>query len=249
MDAAPQLTPGIYLNIFPVNLPVEAVPVMQAPRSSFQDLRPLREELEDKNVWVYADGDLVYGYGPEMLQLEARGFDSATVQLVETPRLATRLIVEGLANALMADGYECFLRMGRWQAYSPTEFSEVAGGKVRVHQGYDMRAYFWRDLASDELVFGLILDINWLLRDSAGQPLSMRNMKQQYGSGIAVEIGRVQSEYLPRSNKINTEVARQRIQEHVLPVIRRYPEFDLPIGGRVSLLPEPVRVILGGDER
>ena len=245
------LDPGIYLNVFPVEIPEDALTLMTAPRASFQDLRPLRHSLSEANTdaWVYADGDVVYGYGPDAASLETQGFQRSSLRLAEAPRLATRVIVEGVVNALRTEGYEPLFRKGRWQVYHPSQFTGIAGGRVRVHRGYDLRAFFWKDIVADQLAFGLIVDIVWALRDNTNQPLNMHQIRQQYGYGSTIAIGQVQGEYLPRSSRLNTEVARQRFQEHILPFVQSHSEFALPCGGRARLLSEPIRVILGGEER
>ncbi|RLG69604.1 MAG: hypothetical protein DRO11_07515 [Methanobacteriota archaeon] len=161
------MDPGIYLNVFPVKVPDEAVQVMTASRASFQDLRSLRQRLAEagKNAWVYADGDTVYGYGLDAACLESRGFRKALLRLTEVPRLATRMVIEGLVSVLRREGYEILPRKGRQQAYHPEKFTWVVRGRVRVHRGYDLRALFWKDIHTDQLAFGLIADIFWVLRD------------------------------------------------------------------------------------
>jgi len=250
------LEPGIYLNVFPVEVPDDTLTMVVAPRSSFQDLRALRQSLlkAEKKVWVYADGDVVYGYGPDAASLERQGFQKKDLRLVEVPRLATRIVADGLVNALKREGYERLPRKGRWHLYHPDQFKETAWGKIRVYRGYDLRTIFWKDVAIDELVFGLVIDIVWVLRDNNNQPLNMRQIRQQYGYKATIAVGEIQGEYLPgsvktNSAKINTEVARQRFREQILPFVQSHPEFDLPCGGRARLLPEPIRVILGGDEQ
>lgn len=244
-----QLDPGIYLNVFPVTLPDDPVSVVQADRASWPDLRNLREGIKNRNVWVYADGKIVYGYGPDRAILKDQGFQETEVRLRETPKLAARLIVEGMVRLLRQEGYKALHRKGRWQLYHPNQFKKVAGGKVRVHRGYDLRAFFWKDIVADQLAFGLIVDIVWALRDNANQPLNLRQVRQQYGYNAIVSIGQFQGEYLPGSNRINTEVARQRFQENILPFIRSHSEFELPCGGQARVRAEPIRAILGGEER
>lgn len=243
------LDPGIYLNVFPVEVPEDILTMVVAPRSSFQDLHAVRQSLLDagKKAWVYADEDVVYGYGPDATSLE--GFQKTSLRLAEVPRLATRVVVEGLVNALRGEGYETLPRNGRWQLYNPVQFKEVDGGKIRVYRGYDLRTIFRKDVAIDQLVFGLIVDIVWILRNNNNQPINMRQIRQQYGYKATIAVGEIQGEYLPGSAKINTEVARQRFQEQILPFVHSHPEFDLPCGGKARLLPGPIRVILGGDEQ
>lgn len=245
------LDPGVYLNVFPVEIPKEPLTVMRAQRSSFPNLHSLRESLkrEDIKAEVYADRSFVYGYGEGAAGLEAKGFQRSSLKLVEVPKLAARLIVEGLVNALETKGYKALPRKGRWQVYQPDQFTLIAYGNIRVHKGYDLRALFLKDAYADQLVFGLIVDIIWLFRDANGQPLNMSQIRQQHGYNVAINIGQVQGEYLPNSNRLNTEVARQRLVDHILPFVQTHSKFNLPCGGNASLLPEPIRVIIGGEER
>jgi len=245
------LNPGVYLNIFPVKVPENAVQIMTASRASFQDLRSIREYLaeEGKSAWVYAYNETVYGYGPDAACLESRGFQKTLLRLTEVPRLATRMVIEGIVNILRREGYEILPRKGRQQAYHPERFMWVIRERVRVHRGYDLRALFWKNIHTDQIAFGLIVDIFWALRDDKNQPLSMHQIRQQYGYNATITISQIQGEYLPGSSKLNTEVARQRFHEHILPFVQSHSEFDLPCGGRARLLLEPIRVILGEEER
>ncbi len=245
-----QLDPGLYLNVFPVDLPKEAVEMFAAPRSNFQDLRALRTELEGKDTWVYAVDETVYGYGPGMQYLRSKGFQPTTVVLSESPKLASRLIMDGLVNLLMIHGYDAIPRgRGRWQLYHPDQFTELADGNVRVCRGYDLRSFFWRDLMEDTLMFGLVVDIKWMIRDGKNKPLSLQQAKQQYGGGIVNSIAEAQGELLPRIGKFNTEITRQRVTKQILPFVRTCAEFDLPCGGQASINMEPARVVIGGTER
>jgi hypothetical protein len=241
------LDPGIYLNLFPVLLPSDEVRFAVAARSLFPDLRPLRRDISAAEIdaQVYADGDRVYGYGPDAGFLKDRGFETVQIVLPVVPRLATRLIVEGIVNRLKAEGYETVPRKWRWQVFHPDQFTSVGGGGVRIHAGYDLGARYWRDAGANALAYGLCVDAVWSLRDCEGQPLNMRRIKQQFGSGVAVAIGRVEGEYLPQTNRINTEIARSRLLEYLLPFVEAHAEFDLPCGVQARLVPEPVRVVLG----
>lgn len=242
---------GIYVNLFPVEICEREFELMAAPRASFQDLRLLREwiKTEHIDVCVYADGKTVYGYGPEKDKLETQGFQRASWQFTDVPRLATRIIIEGLVGKLKSKGYEILPRKGRWRAYHPKQSTEVAERRIRVYRGYDLRAIFWKDIATNNLAFGLIVDVFWLLKDSQGQPLSMSLIRRQYGYQATIAIAQVQQEYLPGSNKLNTEVARQRFHDHILPFVQIHSAFDLPCGGQARLLGKPVRVILGDEEK
>lgn len=139
------LDTGIYLNVFPVEIPEEPLTVMRAQRSLFSDLHSLRESLRDVKAEIYAEGRFVYGYGEEAEGLEAKGFQRFSLKLVEAPNLTTRLIVEGLVKSLKAEGYEVLSSKGRWQIYHPCQFTPIADGNIRVHKGYDLRSLFLKD--------------------------------------------------------------------------------------------------------
>lgn len=77
----------------------------------------------------------------------------------------------------------------------------------------------------------------------------MQQIRQRHGYEVTITIGQIQGEYLPNSNKFNQEVARQRFLAHTLPFVQNHSSFNLPCGGRASILPKPIRVIIGGEER
>jgi len=155
------LDPGIYINIFQVRVPDDKCQVLIIRRNELSNLHDLRQQLENKNkqVWVYADEDTVYGYGRDASILTEYRFQESTIRLVEKPKLTTHVIIEGLVKKLKEDGYEAIPSKGRWQMYHPDQCDSVADGKVRVYRGYDLRSLFWRDPTTNHLTFGLIVDI------------------------------------------------------------------------------------------
>lgn len=139
------LDPGIYINIFQVRVPDDKCQVLIIRRNELSNLHDLRQQLENKNkqVWVYADEDTVYGYGRDASILTEYRFQESTIRLVEKPKLTTHVIIEGLVKKLKEDGYEAIPSKGRWQMYHPDQCDSVADGKVRVYRGYDLRSLFW----------------------------------------------------------------------------------------------------------
>jgi len=240
------LGPGIYLNLFPVDIPIEPVKLMIAERSQFTDLRPLREEIQEAGVElnVYGAGHKVYGYGQDCAWLKAKGFKDEQISLHDThPQLVAHCIGEGFLDALRPSGYEPLPRKARWEVFEWSEFIPILDGKVRVHKGFDLRAIWWHDV---HRMFGLIIDVSWAFRDERNQPLNSYLIRQRYGYATLIEVGQIQGEYLP-DRRINTEVSRQRLQEHILPFIQEHSKFDLPCGGKAVVQGEPVRVIVGRE--
>lgn len=243
------LEPGIYTNIFLTTIPEMPACFMVTPRTSFQDLRPLREEIQIMgwNIQVYAphSSDKVYGYGPNKDLLKNKGFCEEHTILADIPPLTTRLIAEGMFNFLSARGYEVHFGKGRMKAFPTNQFKSAAGDKVRIYQGYDLKSIFWWDPSLEKLAFGLVVDATWAIRDSQGKTL---NMHQVAELKAVTQIAQIQGEYLPGGARINTEVARQRFQEQILPFAQKTAEFELPCGGIAKLSSQPIRVIMGGSE-
>jgi hypothetical protein len=234
------LEPGIYTNVFPVDLSETPLNAVIANREDFQDLRALRAELRGTPVRLFADSRIIYGYGTGSHGLESRGFQLHNVNLNHTPNLAKRLIVEGVSAAVAQDGYEQRDRIGRLIIHQAKPHASVARGVVRVHLGYDLRAVYWRPDPDAMWEFGLVADVRWSVRDDSG-PLSSEAIASY---GAMIEVARAQGEFLPGANRINTEVSRLRFQEHILPFVVKYERLPLP-NGQGRILPEPVRVVLG----
>ncbi len=241
------LEPGLYVNIFPVTFPEEPVGLMVASRDGLSDLRPLRKRIQDMewNIRLYSQGDKVYGYGADMDSLASEGFEEEMVYLANLPELTAHLIVEGILDLLRKEGYETHTNKVRSKVFHPGRSTTVANGRIKVYQGYDLRSIFWRDQFSGKLAFGLVVDATWSIRDESGQSL---NMHQVARLNAVTQVTQIQGEYLPGSTRINTEVARQRLQEQIMPFVQVHPTFELPCRATAQVSPQPIRIILGGSE-
>ncbi len=236
------LAPGIYTNIFRVFVPDEYVTVMVAPGNAFPSLHEIRMEIE-RSGWrarVYQHGTQVFGYGQDMEQLASRDFQRKKIRLLEYPGWCARLSAEGLSDYLKNRGYRERFGKGRKQLYEPNPYRTAAEKRLQVFRGYDLRVlYLWRE---DQPVFGLIVDICWEIQDVRGKRLSTTEIAQY---GAMAEIAHIQEEYL--DNRINPEVSRSRLLNHILPFVRSCKEFPLPIceNLNVQLEQTPLRVIVG----
>jgi hypothetical protein len=237
------LDPGIYTNIFRVFVPNERVTVMVAPESAFPSLHEIRMEIEQSG-WrarVYQYGAQVFGYGQDMEQLASMGFQREKIRLLEYPGWCARLIAEGLSDYLKDRGYrECFGK-GRKQLYEPNPYRTAAREQLQVFRGYDLRVlYVWRE---DQPIFGLIVDICWEIQNREGKRLNTTEIAQYRAMA---EIAQIQEEYLS-DNRINPEVSRSRLLNHILPFVRSCKEFRLPIceNLNVQLEQTPLRVVVG----
>ncbi len=239
---APTLQSGLYANVFQVEIPDEPVSVMVASTATFPDLRPLREEIAQRywNCRVYRVRDRIFGYGGDRDVLRERSFEPTEIDLRDGPALCKRLILEGFADHLKGQHYRDRLGKGRVTLYEPNPYGEAVGGQIQVYRGYDLRSIWWKQ--DEEISFGLIIDVHWEIQDQGGRRLSSAEIVQYHAMR---QIAQIQEEILP-TGKINTEVARLRLYNHILPFVRQNCRFSLPCGGEARINRIPVRVILGG---
>lgn len=235
--------PGIYTNIFPVQVPDTTVEVMTAQASDYPDLRGLREEVRAAscNLRVYRMEDIVLGYGSDSDWLTRKRFEKQQIPLHRYPKWCTRMIIEGLTDLLRSQGYREWLGKGRIKLFEPQPFRQAAQSRLRVFRGYDLRSIYWR--REKQVLFGLIVDICWEIQDASGKRLSTPEIAQ---FNAMAEIAQIQEEYLP-DNRINPEVSRIRLQNHILPFVQQNSQFALPCSGNieVTLSNIPLRIILG----
>ena len=76
----------------------------------YPSLEELRKEIENtgKKVWVYwpVGSSKVFGYGEDQEWLLSKGFKKEIVKLLDLPKLAGRLILEGIINKARELGWE-----------------------------------------------------------------------------------------------------------------------------------------------
>jgi hypothetical protein len=242
---------GFYVNLFEVSFPDTPIEFMRVERSKYPDLRSLRGELADKYkaVRVYSSHDVVYGYGGRQADtLVNYGFVKVTVLLKEIPEVTGRMILEGLVECLEMDGYQSQEQKGRAAVFDFRTAVLVTSGGARLCRGYDLRSLFLKDPASESLFFGTIVDVAYAYTDSQGARLNTHEIVARFGSEALQAMRQKQGDILP-NRRINLEVSRQRLTEHILPFVQKYRSFTMPCGIEATLSAEPVRVILTGEER
>jgi len=232
------LDSGLYTNVFEVQIPAEPVDVMVASTSHYPDLRPLREEIKRNRCWVCRVRSRVFGYGEERDVLSNKSFEAEQLYLRNEPELCKRLILEGLSDQLRSKGYREWSGKARLTLYEPEPYQMAAGGNIQVYRGYDLRSIWWQQ--ESQVRFGIVVDVRWEIQDTAGKRLNPTEIARY---NAMMEIGQIQDEFLT-NGKINTEVARLRLQNHILPWVRDHSRFSLPCGGEATITTIPVRVIM-----
>lgn len=256
---------GYYLNAFEISVPKVEVDIMSCDRSKFRNLRELRDEIKGmkKEIFVYAPGESskVYGYGKDMDWLKGKDFELEKVNLYDIPRLTGRMCLEGVIIKALQMGYTFldgenlsvneFLdlngkrREGRITIYNKDP-KITKNGNVKVFIGCDMRVIFLRDFVDNELIFALIVDINYSLRDKDNEPLNFRSIVSKYGSNTLKEVRTIQKDLIPTG--MNKEVSKQKFHEDILPFVERIEEIELPCDLKAKISKEPCRIILGGKQ-
>lgn len=234
------LDPGLYTNVFEVDIPAKPVDVMVASTSE-PNPGQLREEIE-RNSWVCRVCRIrgrVFGYGKERDVLANKSFQAEQLYLQDEPELCKRLILEGLSDQLLSKGYRKWSGKARLILYEPKPYRKAAGGRLQVYRGYDLRSICWKQ--ESQVRFGVVVDVCWEIQDEEGKRLSTPEIA---GFNAMMEIGQIQDEFLT-NGKINTEVARLRLQNHILPWVREHSRFSFPCGGEATITTMPVRVIMG----
>lgn len=240
--ATQHLDPGIYTNIFPVHIPDATVEFMCASVNAYLDLREIREHIRAscRSIRVYRLEDIVLGYGSDLDWFADKGFERQSKRLYDYPQWCSRMIVEGLVDLLKEQDYREWVGKARTTLYEPQPFRRAAQGRLRVFRGYDLRSIYWKE---NQPLFGLIVDICWEIQDANGKRLSSPEIAQY---NAMAEIAQIQEEFLP-GNRINPEVSRLRLQNHILPFVQSNCKFNLPcnksVAATVGMV--PLRVILG----
>ncbi len=245
------LQPGYYANVFEVTLYSDEADVVVCERSKYPSLKIIREEIQKagKDVFVYAPGhsDVVYGYGKDREWLHEKGFTDLRVSLREVPRLTSRIILDGLISKSKTIDYTpSFTKeKGRCKLFNWNKYVTTSDGNVHVSTGYDIRAIFLRDEATDGLSFNIIVDACYSLKNAQGEPLNFHDIVCQYGSNTLKQARQIQKDLIPTG--INTEASRQRLLDQIVPFVGSVEEIELPCDIKASVAKEPLRIIVGAE--
>ena len=249
------LDPGIYLNMFEVKLPEDpTVPIMisgfELIREQYGILRELKHQLKENGwqVYLYRLGRLVYGYGADMNVLKDHGFELTHVNLLETPKLTSRMILEGFVNKLKASGFSQLKkeRKGRVELFDMKRPVTINNGEISIYTGLDIRSTYLKDYDTGSIKFLIIVDITYLVRDKRGNPLNPHEIIRRYGREAYIKIKKIQGEILS-TGRINSMAPKERF-EKIMSIVGNYSTFDLPCGIQASLIQKPVSIVIGGEE-
>ena len=246
------LDPGFYANLFEVSVTTINIPIMVAERNKYPDLRSLRNEIESngKKVLIYSPerSDILYGFGEDMEWLSSKDFRKDSVNLHNEPRLTGYMVLEAFINKAEGLGFHPFFSKdkGRCRLFNWNEFKTTSDNKVKLYLGYDVRIIFLKDQIENSLVFGLVLDITYSLKDFNDNPLNFHEIITNFGSSTLKEIRQIQRDLIPTG--INKEISRQRLIEDIVPFVEKISEIELPGCLKAQITPNPARIVLGEED-
>ena len=237
---------SVNINIFPV--------FINDPLNLLEDDRKRHHSLEDLRKSFtcnfYAEGDKVYAYGrtpPELLEM---GFRSVAKPPQEIPKTTCRVILEGLCNRLASVGYNIEWRGFRAQAFDVKNTIPLNIKELMLLKGCELRTVYLKDALTNNLVFGLIIDLKFKL-EYEGKACSYfdirRNISQKYGvvtARDAIREIRVKTGDLTPDGKMNVQSSKFRY-ENILSIMKEVGDkIELPTGNeaRVSLQPTPITI-------
>lgn len=241
---------GLYVNLFEVHFDDVEIQVVQSDRASFKELETLKRKLRDNSydAWLYSLKDSVIGYGKDVDQLLADGFERASIWLKSTPELASRQIIDGFVEHLRKKGFQSQFKKGRALVFNDSAPIHVAKNGPQLVQGYDLRSLFLWDGVAGELTFALLTDITYGYLGPDGRRLNTHELTSRFGNDALREFRQKQGDILP-NRKINLEISRQRLLEQLVPFVTNNATFALPCGVQAQLVTEPMRVIRVEEEK
>lgn len=249
MGVTPTVAPGFHINIFEVKWETSSEDLMVLPPRSALSVGELREKYETSGrslrFYYSAKTSTVYAYGPDRAIVTEDGFSPASINMLEVPDLARRVLLDGFADHLSRSGYKIEPRMGRYTAVQHEAHWKSTDGRVQLYKGFDINSIMWSDPRTNNLCFGLVVDLRWVTRDDTGATLKTAAIAT---AGLTLDVARAQSEILPNSSRINTEITRFHLEESILPFIQGNRLIQLGGGARFEIESTPLRVVMGAGE-
>jgi len=242
---------GNCTNLFLVEIEDKPLELCVADRNKFQDLRALRESLKKCRVYAYIDK--VYGYGEDVTELLDKGFTRTNENIQENPHLVSRLLFEGFGDKLQDDlNFNVEWKRIKARAFDFNNIIKTSCDEVSLVKGYEFRTVFLFDSESEQIVFGLIIDLKHRFQLN-NNPISLfgirRFVLQNYNEETAKKVIRelrTKTGDITPSGSRNEEAARFRYDE-IIGFVNKINTFNLPTGHSVVLSQNPVHVNMEGE--
>jgi hypothetical protein len=234
----------INVNIFPVTIN-NSLKLFEDERKKYPSLKELRANFSCN---FYADGDKIYAYGKGAQEVTKIGFKAVTKNPVEVPKTACRMILEGFCNKLQSIGYSIERRKFITQAFDVKNLIPLSLEELRLLKGCELRTVYLRDMLTNRLVFGIIVDLKFK-NEYKGKACSYKDIRDialsKYDEFMArdtIRKIRIITGDLTPSGKMNAQASKFRY-EGILDIIKQVGNrIELPDGSEamISLQPTPI---------
>lgn len=242
---------GYYVNLFVVNLQSDVLKVVQDDRAKYPSLKELKERMT--HSYLYADGDRIYGYGPNLSELRQLGFTDVQKATTEVPGLTSRMILEGFCEKLKSLGFSVIWRKVRTEAFDTNNPISLSIPEIKLFKGCGLRSVYLGN-PEGNIIFGLIVDLSFKIEmptpDLPGSVYAVRRLvADKYGiekaPGVIREI-KVKFGDLTPYGRRNAEASKFRLNE-ILGILERITNgFPLPSGITATIDKTPTRIVLEG---
>ncbi|MGB9760310.1 MAG: hypothetical protein ACPLZG_10830 [Thermoproteota archaeon] len=238
---------NVSTNVFPVFID-GSLNLLEDDRRRHPSLEDLRNRFPCN---FYAEGDKVYAYGKNSYELEKIGFSTVFKAPQEIPKTTCRIILEGFCNRLLSIGYRIERRGFARQAFDFKNPFSLSIRELTLLKGCEFRTVYLKDMLTNNLVFGLIVDLKFKL-GCEGKARSYsdiwKNISQKYGTKIARDVIReikVKTGDLTPAGKVNAQSSKFRY-ENIMSIVKEVGErIELPNGNKAILSLQPTPIVIG----
>jgi hypothetical protein len=234
----------INVNIFRVNIN-NPLNLFKGERRKYPSLKGLRERFP---CGFYADGDKVYACGKEASELVKIGFKATSKDPAEIPRTTCRMILEGFCNRFDLIGYSVESRRFVMQAFDVKNPISLSVRELRLLKGCEFRTVYLKDVLTNSLVFGLILDLRFKF-EYKGESCSYADIRRlislKYSNVKAREVIReirVKTGDLTPSGRMNAQASKFRY-ENIIGIMKQVGDkIELPDGNQATVSLQPTSI-------
>jgi ribosomal protein S24E len=160
------------------------------------------------------------------------------------------MILEGFCNKLSLIGFSIERRKFITQAFDVKNPISLSLKELRLLKGCELRTVYLKDMLTNRLVFGIILDLKFKI-EYERKVYSYKQIKNiissKYGEPISREIIReirVKTGDLTPSGKMNAQASKFRY-ENILTIMERVGDkIELPDGNEAIISLQPTSIVI-----
>lgn len=160
------------------------------------------------------------------------------------------MILEGFRDSLNSIGYNVESRRFKMQAFDVKNPMALSIGEVQLFRGCEFRTVYLKDILTNTLIFGIILDLRFKLEYNS-RSCSYAELRRIITQSEGVERSRnlireirVKTGDLTPSGKVNAQASKFRY-ENILQIMRQIGEkIVLPDGNEAKISSQPTPIII-----